>query len=347
MIRKIRKIIIDTLYYTGYIKERNRGENKMEEKKGIRYFPIALFASVMGVSGVAISTRLLETTFNYNHILSTIITLLAVLFFIINGIILIFRLIRYPEDVKEDYEHPVKMNFFAAVSISLLLLAVLFYEYNETLSLVVWAFGAVLQVGLTLHILAKLIWIHSFQLEQFNPAWIIPIVGNIVAPLAGVHHVEPIVNWIFFSIGILFSIIYFTLLTNRIFFRPPVPDKLLPTFYILLAPPGIGFVSYIKLTGTVDAFAYVLFGIAFYIGLLFVFQLKRFLTIPFFISWWAYLFPSAAVTSATLYLYIETGYVLLRVLTIVQVIGLYALMIYLLIKSVNLLRTGALLVKEV
>src|SRR5699024_8135058 len=101
------------------------------------------------------------------------------------------------------------------------------------------------------------------------------------------YHVDPHINWMFFSIGIMFSIIYMTIFMNRIIFHPPLPNQLTPTFFILLAPPSIGFISYVKLTGNVDAFAYVLYGFAFYLGLLFIVQFKRFFTIPFTISWWA------------------------------------------------------------
>lgn len=318
----------------------------MEQERGVRYFPIALFASVMGVSGVAISIRLIETILNQGHLFSNILVLLSSVMFIVNIVILLYRLIQFKDDVIEDFNHPVKMNFFGAIVISLLLLAVLYYDMNENVSFIVWALGAIFQVVLTLSILTKLIWEKSYQMTQFNPAWFIPIVGNIVVPLAGVHHVEPIINWIFFSIGIVFSIIYFTIFINRIFFYPALPVKLMPTFFILIAPPGIGFVSYVNLVGEVDIFAYILYGFAFYLGLLFMYQFKRFLSIPFFISWWSFLFPSAAVTNATIFLYAETGYGTLRILIIIQIIGLVLLMIYLLFKTFGLIRSGVLFVKE-
>lgn len=318
----------------------------MVTEKGIRYFPIALFSSVMGVSGVAIVLRTVETMYGLQTIYSTIALVLASLLFVVNGLILLYRFFRHFEDVREDFNHPVKMNFFGAISISLLLLARLFYDIAPTLSLIIWLSGAILQVALTLAVLSKVIWTHSFRIEQFNPAWFIPIVGNIVAPIAGVYHVHEVVNWIFFSIGILYSIIYYTLFTNRIFFHSPLPAKLQPTFFILIAPPGIGFVSYVQLTGTVDAFAYILYGVAFYLGLLLLFQLKRFFSIPFFVSWWAYLFPSAAVTSATLHLYMATGWFVLQFISSVQVIGLIVLILYLLWKTFGLVRSGAIFVKE-
>lgn len=318
----------------------------MEKERGMQYFPIALFSSVMGVSGVAISIRLFETIQGWGNIISNIVMILATLMFIINGYILIYRIVHFRQGVKTDLNHPVKMNFFGAISISLLLLAVLYYDINISVSFLIWLIGVLLQAWLTLFILSRLIWEKEFQLEQFNPTWFIPIVGNVVVPLAGVFHVAPVINWIFFSVGIVFSIVYFTIFINRIIFRPSLPKPLTPTFFILLAPPGIGFVSYVKLVGQVDVFAYILFGIAFYLGLLFIYQFKRFFSIPFFVSWWAYLFPSAAVTNATLYLYIETGLSYVYWLFVGQFIGLIILMSVLFGKTIIMVKTKTLCLKE-
>src|SRR5690625_8046155 len=112
------------------------------------------------------------------------------------------------------------------------------------------------------------------------------------------------INWIFFSIGVMFSIIYFTIYINRVFFQPPMPVKLMPTHFILLAPPGIGFVSYIKLVEEVDIFAFIIYGIAFYIGLLFIVLLKRFFTIPFFISLLLYFFSITSIVNTNTFLYL-------------------------------------------
>jgi len=121
---------------------------------------------------------------------------------------------------------------------------------------------------------------------------------------------------------------------------------LTPSYFIILAPLGIGFVSYVQLTGKVDGLAYTLYGIAFYLGLLFIFQWRRFIKLPFFLSWWAYLFPTAAVTNATIYMYQETGEPLFIWLIPIQLAGLLVLSIYLLIKTTTLAMNGSLFVKE-
>lgn len=318
----------------------------MTQEKGLQYFPIALFSSVMGVSGVAISLRLVEDLWVNRFIASNVLTGLATFMFIINAVILIYRLAYHLDEVKQDYQHPLKMNFFGAISISLLLLAVLYYNFNETLSFYVWLAGAILQVGLTLKVLTTLIWERTLEVSQFNAAWVIPIVGNIVVPLAGVLHVDEVINWIFFSIGISFSVFYFTIFIFRMFFYPTPPAKLRPTLFILLAPPGVGFVSYIKLAGNMDAFAYILYGVAFYIGMLFIYQIKRFIAAPFSVAWWAFLFPSAAVTNATIYLYEGVDAAYLTWLIYAQVVALLLLTLFLLFRTIQLAINMSLFTKE-
>lgn len=41
----------------------------------------------------------------------------------------------------------------------------------------------------------------------------------------------------------------FILIMNRIIFHNPMPQKLIPTLVILMAPPAIAFMSYTKLVG--------------------------------------------------------------------------------------------------
>ena len=162
--------------------------------------------------------------------------------------------------------------------------------------------------------------------------------GEAIVSFAG-----PLMNFI---LAIVFTIIYFTIFMNRTFFHPPLPPMLTPSYFILLAPLGLGLVSYVQLTGKVDGLAYTLYGLAFYVGLLFIFQWKRFVKLPFFISWWAYLFPTAAVTNATIYMYQETDETLFMWLIPIQLAGLLILAIYLLIKTTKLAMNGFLFVKE-
>jgi hypothetical protein len=95
----------------------------------------------------------------------------------------------------------------------------------------------------------------------------------------------------------------------------PLPVRLTPTLFIFLAPPSVGFVSYTALTGQLDAAligqldaaARVLYYTALFLTLLLATNAARFLEVPFYLSAWAYSFPLAAMTIATLVMFARSG----------------------------------------
>jgi tellurite resistance protein len=218
-------------------------------------------------------------------------------------ILLIFyglKILRHSQAVKMEMRHPIRINFFPTVSISLLLLAIAYLESAPEAAFWLWAAGVLLHLGFTLAIFGS--WLHHthYEIKHINPAWFIPVVGNIIVPVAGVRLGFPELSWFFFSIGLVFWIVLMTIVLYRLFFHEPLPVRLAPTLFILLAPPSVGFIAYIALTGQLDAFARILYYTALFLALLLASNALRFLRLPFFISAWAYSFPLAALTLATL-----------------------------------------------
>ncbi|MFA7070789.1 MAG: SLAC1 anion channel family protein, partial [Sulfurimonas sp.] len=205
------------------------------------------------------------------------------------------KFFRYKEAVKKEFNHPVRLNFFAAVSISMLMIAIMFRESNELISAIFWYPATLLHFYLTMHTVT--FWINNNQeIEHSNPAWFIPIVGNVLVPIAGVGFVKTEILIYFFSVGIFFWVIIFALILNRIIFHKQMAIKFMPTLFILIAPPAVGFAAYFKMFGVVDTFALMLFNLALFFTFLVAFMYKNFIKIKFFISWWAFVFPVAAVT---------------------------------------------------
>lgn len=105
----------------------------------------------------------------------------------------------------------------------------------------------------------------------------------------------------------------------------------MPTFFILIAPPAAGFLAYMRLTGELDSFARVLYYSGLFLTLLLITQAGHFIRLRFYLSWWAYSFPLAAITSSTLTMYQRTGqrglaiiaWVLLSLVTLIVTYLLY------------------------
>lgn len=157
--------------------------------------------------------------------------------------------------------------------------------------------------------------INEMQQKMANPAWFIPIVGNLIVPLAGMQlsiqsYIIPFEILIFyFGMGSFFWILLNAALLIRLVFGENLPQKFLPTLFIFIAPPSVFALDILALFGKL-ANAGVLYGIAsasFSIALFFMFLMVSmfgvFRSIKFALSWWAFTFPTAAFTLCALELY--------------------------------------------
>lgn len=208
----------------------------------------------------------------------------------------------------------------AAISISFLLVSIAYYDFAPTVSILFWYIGTPLQLAFTLIVMRY--WIaNDLKVVHSNPAWFIPIVGNVLVPVIGVEAAPVWISLFFFALGMFFWIVLFTILMYRIIFHHPLAKKLIPTLFILIAPPAIGFVSYFRITnGSIDMLSMSLYFIALFTLFLLLFMVRMFDTKQFFISWWAYTFPLAAMSIATLLMHMALG-------TTVTYIGSIALIV--------------------
>lgn len=269
----------------------------------LKNMPISFFASVMGISGLAIAYQQASPLWQKATELGNFISLLSAIIFILLFLLYAAKLIRYSDAVAAEISDPVKMSFGATITVSLVLLSTSTLHLAPATSKALWIVGASLHLLYTIYALNS--WLHksNYDIKHISPAWFIPVVGNILVPISGTAHGYIETSWFFFSVGLVFWLVLFTIIIYRMIFHHPLPDKLLPTLFILIAPPAIGFVSYIKLNGDLDGFARILYFIALFLVVLLFMQLPRFLRLPFYLSWWAYSFPLAAMTVATLTMY--------------------------------------------
>lgn len=299
-------------------------ENRPAEAQRIRNMPVSFFSMIMGLTGFTIALQKWAGLVGSSWNLATGVLAVTVTLFLVLVALYAIKVVRYGEAVVKEFNHPTKLSFFPTISISLLLLSVAFLPLSKTTSLVLWVIGTSVHLVFTLSILS--IWIQQtkFEIHHMSPAWFIPVVGNILIPIAGVEHVPAEVSWFFFSVGFVFWIALFVVFFYRIVFHHPLAEKLLPTLFILIAPPAVGFISVLKLTGEVNDFARILYYFALFLLLLLFSQYGLFAKIKFYLSWWAYSFPLAALTIATFALYHESrqqaflglGYGLMGLLTI-------------------------------
>jgi len=313
----------------------------------LEHFPISFFAIVMGLAGLTIAMEKAEHLWGWSNLIS--LSLLGVSVLAYAGITLTYlaKFMLHRKHVLEEFQHPIRMSFFPAMSIGMILLAIACMEAAPGVAFYLWAIGTALQLLFTLVILSN--WIHheKFQIHHSNPAWFIPIVGNILVPVAGAPLGYHEISWFSFSIGLMMWVPLLTILLNRFFFHPMMPGKLLPTLFILIAPPAVGFIAWVKMhNGVIDDVARILYYFALFTTLLLFAQIKYFAKVKFALPWWAYSFPMAAITIATMIMLEKVGGAFFASLSPILLSMLALLVVVLVFNTIRAMMRGEICVPE-
>jgi len=287
-------------------------ENAIEQTQSrLAFLPISIFTIVMGLSGLTLAWGKAQQFLGVELNLHLPLLILTSSVFLLLLALYMSKLVLYRKYVIQELEHPVKLSFFPAISISLLLLSAIFLSLDTDFALPIWLAGSILQLLFTIFVVST--WMHNehLQVQHINPAWFIPAVGNVLVPTTGIPLGFVDLSWFFFSIGMLFWAVLFTIIFYRVLFHAPIDARLMPTLYIMIAPPSLGFLAYLKLNdGVLDGFGRFLFFTGLFLTILLFSQFKHFTRLQFTLSWWAYSFPIAAITMASFEMYEKTRNIL-------------------------------------
>lgn len=340
------------------------------------------FSVVMGLCGLALAWRsaegaLGESAEGVSLVLGALAASVCAVLLVLSAV----RANRYNHALAEDLRHPVRHAFVATVPVSLLLLAALATSLGQTGGLVetVWWAGSLVQLAATVWVLKR--WmlptpvvavaaaptglqglIDSALVSPVvakpaaaaasaafwpvvTPVLLIPVVGNVVAPLAGLALGHQVWSMAQFGIGVMLWPIVVTLLLVRRAAQGALPDRLLPVWFITIAPPSvIGLVWVQSQAGLVWVAS--AWGVGLFFTLLCVTVARQAVTQPFSMTFWALSFPLAAFTSLTLKLALLSGSGIMQMVGTL-LLALVSLVVFgLSLATVRGLREGSLLAPE-
>ncbi len=303
------------------------------EEMRLQHFPISFFAVPLGLTGFTLAVQKAVPLLGIAPQIATALLWLTIGVSLAIAVAYLAKTIRFTDAVIAEFNHPVRVNFFPIIAKILLVLSVVFLGRSLVVSRYLWFAGTLAQLIFALAVIS--FWFNhpGIEIKHLSPAWFIPIVGFVIVPIAGVQHGFTEISWFFFSVGIVFWLSLLIIILYRMFFHAPMPQKLMPTMFILFAPPAIGCISWVKLTGGMDPLARILYSFSLFMFALVLMQARRLTRISFFLSWWAYTFPLAALSLATVLVYHETGYPFLRGFFIGQLALLTAITLLLLVRT--------------
>lgn len=250
----------------------------------------------MGTCGLAFVWRGASELFGFSRLWAHVPFGVSVLAYVTILSVVVVKASRFPHRILEEWRDPVRLNFFAACTISLMLLGTYLVPLSRDTATALWGAGTALHLALTVTALRRWIDTEVVPIEGLNPTWFMPVVGNLLVPVGGAELGFIELSWFHFSIGLFFWPLLLCLILHRLIFHARLARSAQPTLFIMLSPPAVGFLAYAGLTGAMDAFAWFLFYVTVFVLLLLLSMLPQILRTSFTESWWSLSFPTAAAS---------------------------------------------------
>ena len=127
------------------------------------------------------------------------------------------------------------------------------------------------------------------EILHATPAWLVPIVGNVTATLPGGPLGFHETSWFLLAVGLVSWIAFLPLLLHRLIFcEDKSLQRLVPSLAIFVASPAVGCLSWLQLTGRVDAvYRFILFTALFFALLVLRLWQLSVRALPVSVAWWA------------------------------------------------------------
>jgi tellurite resistance protein TehA-like permease/glutaredoxin/hemerythrin-like domain-containing protein len=215
-------------------KKRFELEYKLQDIDLIRHTSVDFFAVPMSIMALAVMFQM--TTKRYpvvdfdggyaSQVLAIVAVIFAGLFFILYSM----RMIMYPKKVCKEWHHPLQSNYFAAMTITVILFGMFLLQTTTTGGISLIWIGAIGQMALTIFKLSELVY-RRWSEDWESPIMMMIPVANLVAAMGfGRYHQEypqapnfaNIIQYaqlarLWFSVAILFALVYFTITLRRSF----------------------------------------------------------------------------------------------------------------------------------
>jgi len=326
----------------------------------IKNFNPAWFASVMGTGAVAIASYKYSPYWSPLKNVVIALTYLNAALYIVLLIPWILRWIVYRKDALDDLRHPSKGHFYGTSGAATIVLAAQFLVvlHDRTTAWYLWLWGLVLTFIFAFWMSYEIFIAGEVDLKHLSPAWYIPPVALVIIPFGAVfmrttagytREFVTIVNYLGWGAGFFLYLILYAVVTLRFIRHELLPPQMAPLIWMNLGPIGASITALFALVNNSSIavskdplfiFAFFLWGLGFWwlvMALALTLHYIRNMSLPYSLSWWAFIFPLGAFTNASMDLGKVFG---LELMKLFGYCLLWALLILWLVTFVKTLKMG-------
>lgn len=248
------------------------------------------------------------------------------------GLLLIFKCILYPSMIKEDMKNPIMASVSGTFPMALMLLSTYVKPYIGPNAIYIWYFAIVLHMVLIIYFTKEFVF--KFDIKKVFASYYIVYVGIVVSSVSAPAFEKTNIGTIAFWFGLISCLILLVVVTNRYVKYKEVPPPAKPLFCIYAAPVSLCLAGYIQSVQPKSvAMIGFLAALSLVIYIIVLFQIPKYLKMPFFPSYAAFTFPlviSAIGMKMTMAYLANVGYTtsLIKYIVILQTIIATILVVY-------------------
>ena len=266
----------------------------------MRKIPLNLFGMAFGTAGLG-GTWLTAAAQGYapEAVAIVLLVIAAVLWAVVLGFYATYAIGQ--RALVKDLVDPIGSPFAALALITPMLVA------GQTLprpaaTVVVDVFAALILVHGS-WFTGQLMYAGGLDFDKLHPGYFLPsAAGGFVAAASAGTVGQHEFGVVLLGFGIVSWLILGSMILGRLIFRPPLPDALMPTVAIEIAPAAVASLGYFALFGDrIDTVTALLGGYGLLMVLAQVRMLPRYLKLRFTVGFWAFTFAWAGVATAALH----------------------------------------------
>lgn len=284
----------------------------------IKKIPIPISGLILAI----LSLGNLLGSYNFNvKLVCGIIGILLIL-------LLVFRLVIYPNEIKKDLSNPNILSNSGTFSMALMILSTYLNQFSSGFALGVWILGVALHILLIICFTYRYI-ICKFDINMVYPSWWIVFVGITMGAITAHVHGFNEIGFYFFVFGFVSMIVTLPLMLYRYLKYPNKLDQNKPLICIFTALFSILIVGYINSSSVIsNEFLLMLYLSAFILFLFALVKVIEYRKLDFYPSYSAFTFPFVITAIASTEVYKIINYGFLNSICLLQTIIAVILVIY-------------------
>lgn len=166
---------------------------------------------------------------------------------LISGIVLLLllaKIVLYPQDVKEDMGNVVIASASAPFPMGIVLLSTYIKPYFPAFAYTMWLVGLAMNLILILYFTKK--YVFNFNIKNVFPSWFVLYVGIVIGSVTAPVYDKIIIGQYLFWLGFISYLILLPVVTYRVIKVKEIAEPVLPTIGIYAAPASLCLAGYIN-----------------------------------------------------------------------------------------------------